>query len=147
MVPLCVGGGNRGDSADSTVTVTSSQRLGVGRFQRPRRRKGRRGQVRWGQGAGSVSMETSSMDDNESSRPINPRTNGIKKRWRVQSSTRLLLIFFPSFFFFFFLFLNAGFWVICCVFSVTILISKLEVQSHRKQKCLCLVCQDATNKK
>lgn len=31
-------------------------------------------------------------------------------------------------------------------FSVTILISKLEVQSHRK-KCLCLVCQDATKDK
>lgn len=56
---------------------------------------------------------------------------------------------FDTFFFFFSFFLNiflkCRFWVGggCCIFSVTILISKLEVQSHRK-KCLCLICQDAT---
>lgn len=146
MVPLCVCGRSRWREQRrlhrySHVLADTRESL-VFRDHVDERKAGSGG----GQGAGSVSMETSSMDHNESSRPINPRTKGINKRWRVRSSTRLLLGFFPSFFNF--SFLNCRFfWVVCCIFSVTILISKLEVQSHRKSKCLCLVCQDATNKK
>lgn len=89
-------------------------------------------------GAGFVSMETSSVVY-ESSRSINPREKKKKNQWRVQSLTRFFFSSFSN------IFLKCRFWVVYgggCIFSVTILISKLEVQSHRKQ-CLCLICRDA----
>lgn len=100
--------GNRSDGADSTVTATSSRSL-IFWDHGDKRKAG---------GAGFVTMETSSVD--ELSRCINPR----KKQWSMEGSS-LYLSFWN-------VFLKFRFWVICWIFF-TVLISKLEVQSHRKK--------------
>lgn len=96
--------------------------------------------------AGSVSMETSSMEHNESSRPINPRTKGTTN----DGGSSLQHVFCWFFFLLFlnFLLFNRRFFGSSVVFFRSLFSSASLKYSHTgNQKCLCLVCQDATNKK
>lgn len=109
--------------------MSSHRKSGVDHFRGPRRPRGRRG-------VGFVSMETSSVDDKSVNRP--------KKTKKIKGGSSLWHCL--CFFLLFFIFLNV-FFFLSRIFSVTILISKLEVQSHRKKHVSSVKMPRKTHKK
>lgn len=118
--------GNRNDSADSTVTVMSSHRMsGVDRFWGPRRLTERRGWglSPWKHPPWMITSRVGALTRDEQ-----------KKKKKIDGRVQSLTLSYFFFLLFIYFFLNAVFEsFVVVVFFVTILISKLEVQSHRKE--------------
>lgn len=136
------GGGNRGDS---TGTVTSSQRLGSRSFSETTLTKGRRGQVGVrGRGLSPWKHPPWSITSR-----VGQSTRGQKEQQTMAGPVfNTSSVSFFSFFFKIFLLFNCRFFGSSVVFFRSLFSSASLKYSHTgNQKCLCLVCQDATNKK